>query len=102
MDFVHVTDVARAVGMALDSSATGEVLNVGTGTQTTIAELADELTRILGSDAKPVFRPREVLVTQREASTERIREVLGWEPTVELPEGLASVVDYLKKSGELA
>lgn len=102
MDFVHVTDVARAVGMALDSTATGEVLNVGTGTQTTIAELADQLTRILGSDAKPVFRPREVLVTQREASIERIREVLGWEPTVELPEGLASVVDYLKKSGELA
>jgi len=102
MDFVHVTDVARAVGMALDSPATGEVLNVGTGTQTTIAELADQLTRILGSDAKPVFRPREVLVTQREASIERIREVLGWEPIVELPEGLASVVDYLKKSGELA
>jgi len=43
-----------------------------------------------------------VLVTQREASTERIREVLGWEPTVPLQEGLASVVDYLKKSGELA
>ena len=102
MDFVHVTDVARAVGMALDSTATGQVLNVGTGTQTSIAELADELTRILGSDAKPVFRPREVLVTQREASTERIREVLGWEPTVPLQEGLASVVDYLKKSGELA
>ena len=102
MDFVHVTDVARSVGMALDSTATGQVLNVGTGTQTSIAELADELTRILGSDAKPVFRPREVLVTQREASTERIREVLGWEPTVPLQEGLASVVDYLKKSGELA
>jgi UDP-glucose 4-epimerase len=102
MDFVHVADVARAVGMALDSTATGEVLNVGTGTQTTIAELADELTRILGSDAKPVFRPREVLVTQREASIERIREVLGWSPTIELPEGLASVVDSLKKSGELA
>jgi UDP-glucose 4-epimerase len=102
MDFVHVTDVAQAVGLALDSTATGEVLNVGTGTQTTITELAEELIRILGSDAKPVFRPREVLVTQREASIERIREVLGWEPTMELPEGLASVVDYLKKSGELA
>jgi len=102
MDFVHVRDVARSVGMALDSTSTGEVLNVGTGTQTSIAELADELTRILGSDAKPVFRPREVLVTQREASTERIREVLGWEPTVPLQEGLASVVDHLKRSGELA
>jgi UDP-glucose 4-epimerase len=43
-----------------------------------------------------------VLVTQREASIDRIREVLQWEPTVSLQEGLASVVDYLKMSGELS
>jgi UDP-glucose 4-epimerase len=49
-----------------------------------------------------VFRPREVLVTQREASIDRIREVLGWEPTVELAEGLASVVEHLKVTGELS
>lgn len=101
MDFVHVTDIARAVGLALDSTATGEVLNVGTGQQTTVAELADHLIRLLGADVAPVFRPREVLVTQREAARDRIEELLGWEPTVGLAEGLASVVDHLKRSGEL-
>lgn len=101
MDFVHVSDVARSVGLALDSEASGEALNVGTGKQTTVAELADHLIKAVGVDVQPVFRPREVLVTQREASTERIREVLGWEPTVELSEGLASVVEHLKLSGEL-
>src|SRR4029453_7455522 len=69
MDFVHVSDVARSVGLALDSSATGEALNVGTGEQTTVAQLAEHLIRALGVDTQPVFRPREVLVTQREAST---------------------------------
>ena len=101
MDFVHVTDVARSVGLALDSDATGHVLNVGTGTQTTVAQLADHLIKALGVDVQPVFRPREVLVTQREASIDRIREVLGWEPTVGLAEGLASVVEHLKVTGEL-
>ncbi len=101
MDFVHVTDVARSVGLALDSDETGHVLNVGTGKQTTVAQLADHLIKALGVNVQPVFRPREVLVTQREASIERIREVLGWEPTVELPEGLASVVEHLKVAGEL-
>jgi UDP-glucose 4-epimerase len=48
-----------------------------------------------------MFRPREVLVTQREASIERIKELLGWEPTVALPQGLASVVEHLKLTGEL-
>jgi len=101
MDFVHVSDVARSVGLALDSSATGEALNIGTGQQTTVAELADQLIRAIGSDVRPQFRPREVLVTQREASIERTRELLGWEPTIGLTEGLASVVEHLKISGEL-
>lgn len=101
MDFVHVQDVARAVAMALDSGHSGEVLNVGTGQQTSIAELAGHLIRAVGVDIKPMFRPREVLVTQREASIERIQELLGWEPTVALPEGLASVVEHLKLTGEL-
>ncbi|HEY7222795.1 MAG TPA: NAD-dependent epimerase/dehydratase family protein [Micromonosporaceae bacterium] len=101
MDFVYISDVARSVGLAVDSDATGQALNVGSGTQTTVADLASHLIRAVGADLQPVFRPREVLVTQREASIERIREVLGWEPTVELGEGLAAVVEHLKVRGEI-
>jgi UDP-glucose 4-epimerase len=101
MDFVHVSDVARSVGMAVDSQATGEILNVGTGQQTTVAELADLLIATLGVDVVPAFRPREVLVTQRQASTQRIAEVLGWTPEVDIRTGLADVVDHMKKQGEL-
>jgi UDP-glucose 4-epimerase len=98
MDFVHVADVARAVGLALDSDATGESLNVGTGVQTTIADLAERLIRASGEDLQPVFRPREVLVTRREASIDRIRDVLGWMPQIALDEGMASLLDWLKQS----
>jgi UDP-glucose 4-epimerase len=98
MDFVHVADVARAVAMALDASATGEVLNVGTGRQTTIAELAGLLIRHTGVDVVPTFSPREVLVTRREASIDRIRDVLGWTPTIEFEHGIATVVDWLKST----
>ena len=101
MDFVHVTDVARAVGLAVDSEATGEVLNVGTGQQTTVADLTELLIKEVGVDVRPQFRPREVLVSQREASTERIGEVLDWEPQVELGDGLASVVEHMKLTGAL-
>lgn len=95
MDFVHVRDVARAVGLALDSEASGEVLNVGTGTQTTIADLARMLVAVRGLDLEPVFRPREVLVSRREASVERIHELLGWSPEVKLEDGLAEMADWL-------
>jgi UDP-glucose 4-epimerase len=102
MDFVHVEDVARAVVMALEGDASGEVLNVGTGTQTSIAELATILIRHMGAGIQPQFWPRDVLVSRREADITRIRSVLGWEPTVGLEEGLASVIEHLKAKGELA
>ncbi|RNL79067.1 NAD-dependent epimerase/dehydratase family protein [Nocardioides marmorisolisilvae] len=99
MDFVHVEDVARAVALALDSEATGEALNVGTGRQTTIAELAEVLIKHLGVDVQPTFSPREVLVTQREASIDRIHQVLGWEPAIDFEYGIGTVIDWLKSSG---
>ncbi|MDQ1249998.1 MAG: UDP-glucose 4-epimerase [Actinomycetota bacterium] len=102
MDFVHVSDVARAVGLALDSEVSADVLNVGTGIQTSVAELADLLIQALGVDAEPLFRPRPVLVTRREASIERIQEVLSWAPEVPLKEGLATVVEHLRRTGALA
>lgn len=102
MDFIYVADIARAFGLALDSSVSGAVLNVGSGQDTTVMQLAEELIRLLGLDVLPTFRPREVLVTQRRADIEHIREVLGWEPSVGLAEGLASVIDHLKLTGELA
>jgi UDP-glucose 4-epimerase len=101
MDFVHVSDVARSVGLALDSTASGEVLNVGSGRQTTVADLASHLIRAVGAETQLQFRPRDVLVNQREAATERARDVLGWEPTIGLPEGLATVVEHMRLAGEL-
>jgi UDP-glucose 4-epimerase len=97
MDFVHVRDVARSVGMALDSRVSGQALNVGTGEQTTIADLAELLVRQLGSDVQPIYRPREVLVTQRRAAIDRILEVLGWTPQIDVETGIASVVDWHKR-----
>jgi UDP-glucose 4-epimerase len=96
MDFVHVADVARAVGLALDSEATGHALNVGTGRQTSVADLAHLLVKLTGATVTPVFRPREVLVSHREASVDLVREVLGWEPEVPLEEGLATLVDWCR------
>jgi UDP-glucose 4-epimerase len=98
MDFVHVEDVARAVCAAVDSDATGEVLNVGTGQQTSIADLAEALIRAQGAGVRPIFRPREVLVARREACIDRIAEVLGWRPRIDLDQGLQSVIDWHKQS----
>ncbi len=100
MDFVHVADVARAFGMALDASVSGHVLNVGTGNQTSIADLAAMLVKASGKDLEPVFRPREVLVNRRQAATAAIEEVLGWTPRITLEEGLAELVTWVNGTPE--
>jgi UDP-glucose 4-epimerase len=92
MDFVHVTDVARAAVLALESEQANVPINIGTGISTTVAQLADILIRAVGVDVTPQFRPREVYVSRREADIARAREVLGWEPLVSVEDGLTELV----------
>jgi UDP-glucose 4-epimerase len=97
MDFIHVSDVARALASTLDSPRLPNcALNIGTGHQTTIADLADLLIKATGQDVNPEFRPREVLVSQREASMDRTLATLDWSPRVSLEQGLATVARWLK------
>ncbi|WP_016697136.1 NAD-dependent epimerase/dehydratase family protein [Actinoalloteichus spitiensis] len=93
MDFVHVTDLARAVVAALESERSGLPINIGTGIDTTIAQLAKILIDAVGAEVEPRFNPRDVLVSRRAADIRRAREVLGWEPRVSVREGMTALVD---------
>jgi len=95
-DYVYVGDVARINLMALDGGA-GRMYNVGTGVTTSVNTLFDRLAELLGYDrprkhgpAMPgeVFR---IMVT-----CERARQELGWQPQVDLDEGLRLTVAALK------
>lgn len=92
MDLVHVSDVARAVVHALEAKSSGNVCNVGTGVQTSVAELARLLIEAVGSDIEPQFRPRPVIVTRRVADISRAAERLGWEPRIGVKEGVEEIV----------
>jgi UDP-glucose 4-epimerase len=94
MDFVHVHDIARSVVMALDAPAdkANVPINIGTGIDTTVAELARTLIAAVGVNVEPQFNPREVLVSRRAADITRAREVLGWEPTIDVQTGMKELV----------
>lgn len=85
-DFVHVKDVVSANLAAYWSDVQGTVLNVGTGTNHSIKELAD-----LISD-RQVYGPRrpgDADITLADIS--RIKRLLGWRPTIRLEDGLAEL-----------
>jgi UDP-glucose 4-epimerase len=94
-DFVHVRDVARANLLALQSDASDELFNVGTGVQTTVKELVDLLIEISGSAVEPEYLPQEqMFVKNRVGSTKKAEELLGFHAGVSLEDGLSSVARW--------
>lgn len=97
MDFVFVGDVARANLLAAASEATDDVLNVGTGVETSLNELSRLLCGAAGHpELEPVFgEARKVNgVTRRCASTQHARDIIGFETKVDLREGLGDLVAW--------
>ncbi len=92
MDFVHVHDVARATVLALEAGRGNLPVNVGTGIDTSIADLARILIDAVGADVEPVFNPRDVLVSRRAADTARAREILGFEPAIAVRDGMTELI----------
>lgn len=87
-DYVFVEDVARAFAAAL--SGPPGTYNVGTGLETDVNQLVDELTRLAGFKGKPIYAapiPGEVRRNALDASLSHKR--LGWFPEVDLKQGLA-------------
>jgi UDP-glucose 4-epimerase len=92
MDFIHVTDIARSVVAAVNAERDNVPVNIGTGIDTSVAALAKILIQAVGVDVEPQFNPRDVLVSRRAADITRAKEVLGWEPTIPVEQGMAELV----------
>ncbi len=96
MDFVCTEDIARANLLAAASDATDEVFNVGSGTETSLAELAGLMLRVMGSDLSPEFGPPRGVnaVTRRLADVSLAADRLGWKAEVSLADGLDRLVSW--------
>ncbi|WP_405095259.1 NAD-dependent epimerase/dehydratase family protein [Micromonospora sp. NBC_01412] len=92
MDFIHVHDIARSVVAAMEAEQGNVPVNIGTGIDTSVATLAEILIKAVGVDVEPQFNPREVLVSRRAADITRAREVLGWEPSIAVGDGMTDLI----------
>ncbi|MEM3171786.1 MAG: SDR family oxidoreductase [Candidatus Hadarchaeales archaeon] len=96
-DFVYVGDVARANLLALISPrAPGQVLNIGTGRETSILELCSLLLKLTGKEGmKPIHgSPRRGDIKRSVADVRKAKEVLGFEAKTTLEEGLKEVLRF--------
>ncbi len=94
-DFVHVSDVARCNLLAMAAPASDAAYNVGTGVQTSIRELVDELLEITGSELEPEYLPgAHMFVTNRLGSTEAAERDLGFHAQIPWRQGLRTVARH--------
>jgi UDP-glucose 4-epimerase len=100
MDFVHVRDVARANVLGMRSDVDDTVFNVGSGTETSLLGLAEQLARAMGRNGvTPEFQPERAVnpVPRRLAATETAERLLGFRTRIPLDQGLREFVDWWQR-----
>lgn len=97
-EFLHVDDLAEACYVCMQNYEGEDHINVGTGEDVTIKELAETISDIVGYDrdinwdfTKPNGTPRKVL------NVDKIKS-LGWKPQVELRQGITQTYEWYKKN----
>jgi nucleoside-diphosphate-sugar epimerase len=79
------------------AQATGEVVNVATGRRISLNELFRTIRRLIGTEVEPIYAaPRAGDVRDSQADISKARRLLGYEPSVDLEEGLEKTVGWYK------
>lgn len=85
-DYVHVKDVVDALLRAADAAlGNGEVFNVATGVETSVHDLAT----LIGGATEPA--PARLEPARSFADISKTKTILGWEPRITLPDGIAEL-----------
>ncbi len=105
-DFTYVDDMVNGfIKIAECKEAVGEVINIGSGFEISIGELAKKIIKIMGKKIKIVsdserIRPIQSEVGRLLADVSKARKLLKWEPAISLEEGLQRTIEQIKKEKE--
>ncbi|HJZ76306.1 MAG TPA: UDP-glucuronic acid decarboxylase family protein [Vicinamibacterales bacterium] len=94
--FTYISDLVDGI-IRLMLSDTNDPVNIGNPVEMTIKQIAETIIRMTGAASRIIYKP---LPTddpkQRRPDIARAREILGWEPKVQLEEGLVKTIEYFR------
>jgi dTDP-glucose 4,6-dehydratase len=94
--FTYISDLVDGI-IRLMLSGTNEPVNLGNPREVTIEEIARTIIRMTGSKSRIVYRPLPTDDPKvRQPDITRARTLLGWEPKVQLEEGLVKTIEYFR------
>ena len=106
-DFTYIKDTIRGFIRAAESeTSVGEVVNLGTGKEISIGDLAMKIASLIGKEIEiqsdeQRFRPGSSEVMRLCGDIEKAKSLIGWEPQFTLEEGLRQTIEWLRKSGDM-
>jgi dTDP-glucose 4,6-dehydratase len=94
--FCYISDLVDGI-IRLMLSAENDPVNIGNPAEMTIEEIAKVIIEMTGSKSRIVYKPLPVDDPKvRKPDITRARTILGWEPKVDLRQGLTSTIEYFK------
>ena len=95
-DYVFVEDVVEANLLAMEGG-TGQIYNVGTGSETDLNELVIKLKTAIGAEIDTIYAPPRLGEVDKIAlANDKIKRDLGWEPAHSLEEGFVKTAQYYR------
>lgn len=96
-DFLYVEDAAEAFALAVDSEEDWDLLNLGTGYERSIAELAELIAELTGYDGDVTWNGKLGGQPRRALNCKHAQQHLGWEHTTSLREGLEKTIAWVEE-----
>jgi GDP-L-fucose synthase len=93
-EFLHVDDLAQAILICLDKYDSPEHINIGSGLEISIRDLASKISDAVGYKGEIIWDPSKPDGTPRKVLDIAKVKSLGWEPRISLEEGIASTVNW--------
>jgi GDP-L-fucose synthase len=97
-EFLHVDDLARAIIICLEKYDSDEHINIGTGSDLTIKDLAEKIAKISGFKGEIIWDSTKEDGTLRKLLDIQKITKLGWKPEVSLEQGIKSTIDWYLKN----
>lgn len=102
-EFLYVDDAARAIALAAERLETSEPVNVGTGIETSIRDLATTIAQLTGYEGQIIWDPSKPDgQPARQLDVSRARTLMGFNAEVELREGLQRTISWYQQSIDAA
>ena len=95
--FCFASDLVEAIMRAMEQTESIGPINIGNPNEFTILELAEKVIKLTGSKSRIVKEPLPADdPKQRRPDISKAKKILGWEPSVNLEDGLKKTIDYFK------